>query len=562
MSQPPESGRTPGHSPASGAGPAKGPAVWAVAGGKGGVGRSLLVANMGIQIARLGKRVAVADLDFEGANLHTYLGFGPPSRSLERLSTENGEGALSSLLLDTSVSGLKLLAGFQRPLPQEQRRKILDTFCRQAGSLHVDLVLVDCGSGRGDEVLNLFQLAGGGILVATPEPASAESIFLFMESFLGKILAGALSSDDLEKIEIARCLDEGTSELCSSFRSALERLRAEGEIALAQRVLDALRPFRLRLILNQVRGEIDEEVALVLRSGLDKYFGLEMATLGCVEYDLSVLQAVQKRKPLSQQYPNSPATQGIERTVSALITPCRAKDGDPLLLQRNLAEVDHYRLLEVGPGAPSKEIQSSYQILKRAYDPESPIRHPLLSPSQIERIASQLESSYRTLIFLETRTEYDRKLVSQGILKPEQVRGPEADTGTPSRGPSTGGTDSVTALPVSARDDSGKGTSQKPVAPGATEVPGNGLPVSGASLRKHREAKKLTLETIVEKTKIRPAILEALEEDRYADLPEPVFLKGFLRQLAVCLGLDPAVICREYMQRMGPETPERAALQR
>ena len=76
--------------------------------------------------------------------------------------------------------------------------------------------------------------------------------------------------------------------------------------------------------------------------------------------------------------------------------------------------------------------------------------------------------------------------------------------------------------------------------------------MTGATLRQHREAKKMALETIVEKTKIRPAILEALEEERFADLPEPVFLKGFLRQLAACLGLDPTVICREYMRRMEP----------
>ena len=70
MNQPPEPIRPAAPPSGSGSSP-RGPAIWAVAGGKGGVGRSLLVANMGIQMARLGKKVAVADLDFEGANLHT-----------------------------------------------------------------------------------------------------------------------------------------------------------------------------------------------------------------------------------------------------------------------------------------------------------------------------------------------------------------------------------------------------------------------------------------------------------------------------------------------------------
>jgi len=559
MNQPPDPPRPSSSPAASGPSAPRGSSVWAIAGGKGGVGRSLLVANMGIQMARLGKKVVVADLDFEGANLHTYLGIPAPSKSLEKLSAQEGETSLASLLLDTSVSGLKLLSGSLRPLPQDQRGRILERFSRQAPTLGVDLVLVDCGSGRGAEVLDLFQQAGGGILVAIPEPASVESLFLFMESFLEKALQGALSADDREKLDIARCLDEGSSEGLSSFRSGLERLRAEGETALVERVLKTLDPIRLRLILNQVRGEADAEIAPMLQSGLEKYFGLDLTSLGCVEYDLSVLQAVQKRKPLSQQYPNSPATQGIERAVSALIAPLRAPQGRPLPLYRSLGEIDHYRMLEVAPGASSREIQLGYQILKRAYDPENTFQHPLLSDSQIERIASQLEAAYRTLIFLETRTEYDRKLVSEGLLHPDQVKNLEAEGSGAPRAAAAGAAESVTALPVSARDDSVQTPAGEPGKTVQSAVPGDGIPVTGASLRKHREEKKLTLETIVEKTKIRPAILEALEEDRFADLPEPVFLRGFLRQLAACLGLDPTVVCREYMRRLEPDIPQDAA---
>ena len=95
-----------------------------------------------------------------------------------------------------------------------------------------------------------------------------------------------------------------------------------------------------------------------------------------------------------------------------------------------------------------------------------------------------------------------------------------------------------------------------------TRAPGQGLPVTGITLREYREGRNLSLETIVERTKIRPSMLEALEADRFADLPEPVFLRGFLRQLAVCLGLDPAVVSREYMERIhpagkGPAKPSR-----
>ncbi|HXH29118.1 MAG TPA: P-loop NTPase, partial [Candidatus Polarisedimenticolia bacterium] len=56
-------------------GPPARQAIWTLAGGKGGVGRSLLAANLGVQLARAGRRVVLVDLDLQGGNLHAYLGF-------------------------------------------------------------------------------------------------------------------------------------------------------------------------------------------------------------------------------------------------------------------------------------------------------------------------------------------------------------------------------------------------------------------------------------------------------------------------------------------------------
>src|SRR5262245_22362585 len=252
MSRPPEA--RPPESQASPAARGRGasPSVWVVAGGKGGVGRSLLVANMGIQMARLGKRVVACDLDFQSASLHAYLGIGRPARTLESLS-EAPEGAgVAPLLLDTSVSGLKLVAGCQVGLPAERRRKVVERLFAQLQGLAADLVLIDCGSGRSEEVLDLLRRAQGGILVATPEPACLASIYLFMESLIDSELERSLSKDDREKLEIARSLDDEEPGARTSLRSALERLRGEGESRLVDAVLAALRPYRFRLVVNQV----------------------------------------------------------------------------------------------------------------------------------------------------------------------------------------------------------------------------------------------------------------------------------------------------------------------
>src|SRR3954468_23625863 len=50
----------------------------AVGGGRGGVGKSVLAANLGVYVAQLGRSVLLIDADPAGAALHTVLGIEPP----------------------------------------------------------------------------------------------------------------------------------------------------------------------------------------------------------------------------------------------------------------------------------------------------------------------------------------------------------------------------------------------------------------------------------------------------------------------------------------------------
>ncbi len=57
-------------------------------------------------------------------------------------------------------------------------------------------------------------------------------------------------------------------------------------------------------------------------------------------------------------------------------------------------------------------------------------------------------------------------------------------------------------------------------------------------LRQVRQQKSIRIEEISEKTMIRLGVLEALEQERFEELPEPIFLQGFIRRYADALGLD------------------------
>lgn len=68
----------------------------------------------------------------------------------------------------------------------------------------------------------------------------------------------------------------------------------------------------------------------------------------------------------------------------------------------------------------------------------------------------------------------------------------------------------------------------------------------GAYLRQVRQEKSIRIEEITAKTLIRQAFLEALEEGRYQDLPEPIFVQGFIRRYGDALGVDGTALAKNF----------------
>lgn len=74
---------------------------------------------------------------------------------------------------------------------------------------------------------------------------------------------------------------------------------------------------------------------------------------------------------------------------------------------------------------------------------------------------------------------------------------------------------------------------------------------TGALLARAREARGLTLQDVADATRISVRYLEALEADRFADLPSIPFVKGYVRELARLLGLDAEAVVAGYVRRIG-----------
>jgi flagellar biosynthesis protein FlhG len=149
---------------------ARAPAL-AVTGSKGGVGKSNLVVNVAVSLARWGQRVLVVDGDLGLSNLDVLLGL-LPNRSVEHVM--RGEASLEQALVEgpagirilPAASGIPELAELD-PRTRERLLGLLEDSCRL-----VDVVLVDTGAGLGATTLTLQLAATRVLVVTTPEPTS------------------------------------------------------------------------------------------------------------------------------------------------------------------------------------------------------------------------------------------------------------------------------------------------------------------------------------------------------------------------------------------------------
>jgi len=291
--------------------------IIAVGGGKGGIGKSLLSANLGIALSRRGAKVVLVDADLGGANLHTCLGVPQPTVSLSDF-VDRRVASVEALLVPTGVEGLSLVSGASDGLDaanpkHSQKVKLL----RHLKTLDVDYVLLDLGAGTSFNVLDFFLVADTGIVVMLPEPTSIENAYRFIKAaFFRRLQAAAPEDDFAARVGAAMAPRDGTP--ARSPWDVVTELRATDPAA-AIRLEHALGGFRPWIVINQARTRADFDVGPTVASAWKKFFGLELGFLGSVSHDDAVWQAVRSRKALMHAFPESAASNGVLRLAENLI---------------------------------------------------------------------------------------------------------------------------------------------------------------------------------------------------------------------------------------------------
>lgn len=292
--------------------------IWAVGGGKGGVGKSLLSSSLSISLARSFQKVVAIDCDFGAANLHTWLGAELPKQTLSDFTT-NKVTRLDDCAVRTIVPNLFLISGAQdtvnaAEISFEDKVHLMNGI-RQIDS---DFVMVDLGAGTSVNTVDFFLQAHVQFLTVLPEPTSIENVYRFIKSLYYRRLQIAPELASVRGlIELATGAGAGSKNIRTPSDLYREISNANPQAALAMKAI--LESFHPKLVVNQVRNQADSDIGHSIKSVCKKYFGFDLDYVGFLEYDSSVWQSVRRKKPLMLEFPNSKLVMSIDRIVVQLL---------------------------------------------------------------------------------------------------------------------------------------------------------------------------------------------------------------------------------------------------
>lgn len=291
--------------------------IWAIGGGKGGVGKSLVTANTSICLALMGYKVVTVDLDLGGANMHTCLGIPIPEKTLSDYISKKVTN-FSELLVPTPIKNLQIISGAQDELgianlKQMHKNKILT----KLNELEADYVLLDLGAGTTFNTLDFFISADKGILVILPEPTSIENTYRFIKSVYHRRLKMIEDLLDIQPL-INQAMNAKISTAKSTPVDLVKRI-IEINPEMGMKLQREINKFRPQIIMNQIRNQQDIDIGFSIQSVCRRYFGVEMDYVGYLDYDSAVWQSVKKRKPLLMEFPNSRLVNNFDRIVHKLL---------------------------------------------------------------------------------------------------------------------------------------------------------------------------------------------------------------------------------------------------
>ncbi|MDR1930983.1 MAG: P-loop NTPase [Treponema sp.] len=291
-----------------------------VASGKGGVGKSLVAANLAIAFAQAGQRVVLADLDLGASNLHLVLGYQAPKTGIGSFLNDI-RSDFSRVMINTDIRGLRFIPGDgeipgSANLKASQRNALVKRFL--ALEADTDILILDLGAGTHQSILDFFLLSGQGIIVTAPAVTATLNAYVFLKNTVFRLMYTLFpkGSGAYTYLEQARKDSSGKNRLyIPQMLKEIAKIDPESFDKFQKNAAH----FHPRLIMNLIDDPKDAEVAHKIRRSCEEYLDIKLEHLGVIYRDVLQDTALASRLPILLYKPQSLLAQAIYRIADKIL---------------------------------------------------------------------------------------------------------------------------------------------------------------------------------------------------------------------------------------------------
>lgn len=238
--------------------------IIAIASGKGGVGKTVFTVNLGISLAKAGKKVLIIDGDLGLGNVNVLFGFLP---KFNLYHVMKGHRSIRDIVFHTP-EGVDVIPGANgytqfANLDDKSRDQLIQSFSELDG---YDYILIDTGAGIGANVIGFTMYANEVILVIAPDPSSVTDSYGLIKSLI--------------------TLDKNK---------------------------------KISFIVNKIRSEQEgNKVVKRITEISYKFLGIKPANVGFIFQDEEIERSVRKQKPFLLSAPKSKAAENLYQITGTI----------------------------------------------------------------------------------------------------------------------------------------------------------------------------------------------------------------------------------------------------
>ena len=230
-----------------------------VASGKGGVGKSLLSANLAIALGQQGKKVVLVDLDLGASNLHLVIGQTPGAASLGSWFTEKSD--FKDIIQPTDYQNVSFIAGDSQipdltSLKHVQKVRLI----RNLKNIDTDYIILDLGAGTHQFILDMFLLSPQGIVVSAPAVTATLNGYLFLKNAVFRLLYTTFKRGTPGRSYLDE-LKKDSASMQKLFIPNLIQGLSSVDPGNTQIFISRMQQFRPRLVMNMIEDPKDADRA-------------------------------------------------------------------------------------------------------------------------------------------------------------------------------------------------------------------------------------------------------------------------------------------------------------